>query len=260
MDCCTSLKSTLPPSAQSDDDLCYICLEGPQPCEPLEAPCRCPRKVHRSCLARWQLQSAGKVEETKCRFCDCQLPPWQSAFWPADTAASVPVMSIHFNGHTYWLQVQPGVEGLQQFKTDVCKLLGLTDDQPFDITFECRVPGQDTRMELRGLHTFDAAVYCASITASERAFSSDDSSPSSSPRLHRSTHRSIRMHAPPDHSSSNDHDATADVRTTRLQFLDQTTENQHRSTRRHSKTVTAKLVNSLKSFASRIRQYRQSAP
>lgn len=51
-------------------------------------------------------------------------------------------MSIHFNGHTYWLQVQPGVEGLQQFKTDVCKLLGLTDDQPFDITFECRVPGQ----------------------------------------------------------------------------------------------------------------------
>jgi hypothetical protein len=77
-------------------------------------------------------------------------------------------MSIHFNESTYWLQVHPGEDGLERFKGDVRKLLGLTDDQAFDITFECKVPGSGSRMELRGLSAFDAAVYCASITAAER--------------------------------------------------------------------------------------------
>jgi hypothetical protein len=31
------------------------------------SPCKCPRKVHPQCLARWQLQQAGKHEEKYCR-------------------------------------------------------------------------------------------------------------------------------------------------------------------------------------------------
>lgn len=50
-------------------------------------------------------------------------------------------MSIQFSGHTYWLQVKPGQPGVEQFKDDVRRLLGLTAEQAFDITFECRVPG-----------------------------------------------------------------------------------------------------------------------
>lgn len=52
----------------------------------------------------------------------------------------MPVMSIQFNGQKYWLEVRPGVGGVEQFKEDVRKLLGLHPDQAFDITFECRVP------------------------------------------------------------------------------------------------------------------------
>ena len=48
----------------SDSDLdekevCWICLEGGSEENPLVAPCKCPRKGHAKCLARWQLQSAG---------------------------------------------------------------------------------------------------------------------------------------------------------------------------------------------------------
>lgn len=49
-------------------------------------------------------------------------------------------MSIQFNGQKYWLEVRPGDGGVEQFKEDVRRLLGLLPDQAFDITFECKVP------------------------------------------------------------------------------------------------------------------------
>lgn len=148
-----------------DDECCFICLGNE---EPLIKPCRC-LTCHQSCLARWQLQSAGKEEESKCRFCKQPLPSWKAAF--ADLSGeAAPVMSIQFSGHTYWLQVKPGQPGVEQFKDDVRRLLGLTAEQAFDITFECRVPGADeSKMELQGLCAYDAAVYCASLSAARRA-------------------------------------------------------------------------------------------
>jgi len=43
-----------------DPDACWICLDGARDGSPLVAPCQCPRLVHRACLAKWQLTSAGK--------------------------------------------------------------------------------------------------------------------------------------------------------------------------------------------------------
>lgn len=46
--------------ADEEQDMCYICLQGNEAGE-LVGPCRCAtRFVHRPCLARWQLQSAGR--------------------------------------------------------------------------------------------------------------------------------------------------------------------------------------------------------
>lgn len=42
------------------DDFCWICMEGERPGSPLVQRCACPRVVHDKCIARWQLQSAGK--------------------------------------------------------------------------------------------------------------------------------------------------------------------------------------------------------
>ena len=51
---------------QDSDEFCWICLDDLSKGQ-LINPCRCPRKVHPTCLARWQLQQAGRAEETQCR-------------------------------------------------------------------------------------------------------------------------------------------------------------------------------------------------
>lgn len=58
---------------------CWICLGGGGDDDvdrnQLFQPCSCPRHVHPLCLARWQLQQAGKAEERCCRWV-CPLNSW----------------------------------------------------------------------------------------------------------------------------------------------------------------------------------------
>ncbi len=69
--CCLAL-------LQGDADMCWICLEeeSESGSAKLISPCKCPRKVHPQCLARWQLQQAGRQEEKNCRF-----GPWRLGAW-----------------------------------------------------------------------------------------------------------------------------------------------------------------------------------
>lgn len=114
---------------------------------------------------------ADDTQESCCRFCKQPLPQWRQTLQStsrrrndsqqqqqtppspppaADAAAAVPplpaqqvapLMSIQFHGHTYWLQVHSGQGGVDQFKADVRRLLGLSGDDQFEITFECQMPG-----------------------------------------------------------------------------------------------------------------------
>lgn len=54
--------------------MCWICLDDTKDRDVLVSPCRCPRKVHPRCLARWQLQQAGRLEETNCRCANLESP------------------------------------------------------------------------------------------------------------------------------------------------------------------------------------------
>jgi hypothetical protein len=56
-------------------------------------------------------------------------------------------MSIQYHGQTYWLHVQAGEGGVEAFKADVKRLLGLSPQDDFDITFECQVPGEGACLE-----------------------------------------------------------------------------------------------------------------
>ena len=51
------------PGEKTEAGTCWICLgeEGEQDSGPIIQPCLCPRQVHQKCLARWQLQNAGKT-------------------------------------------------------------------------------------------------------------------------------------------------------------------------------------------------------
>ncbi|KAL0041747.1 hypothetical protein WJX79_003202 [Trebouxia sp. C0005] len=71
----------------------------------LVQPCRCPRPVHQTCLARWQLQSVGRSEETACRFCYEELPDWRTAY---NLPTATPVMTVTRNRSRFcsqWLAI-----------------------------------------------------------------------------------------------------------------------------------------------------------
>lgn len=42
---------------EDSERMCFICLDS---AGDLSKPCACPRYVHETCLARWQLQQAGR--------------------------------------------------------------------------------------------------------------------------------------------------------------------------------------------------------
>lgn len=92
------------PSIQETDEICYICLDdcAANDGTSLMSPCQCPRKVHRQCLARWQLQQAGKAEEKHCRFCLSPLADWKVSLTPEPLKQEVkkanPVMVVYFEG------------------------------------------------------------------------------------------------------------------------------------------------------------------
>lgn len=87
-----------------------------------------------------------QTQEFCCRFCNQPLPHWRQTFKQQKSSSLVrpvaPLMSIQFHGQTYWLQVQMGEGGVNQFQSDVKRLLDLNSEDDFDITFECQVPGE----------------------------------------------------------------------------------------------------------------------
>ncbi|GIL91947.1 hypothetical protein Vretimale_18554 [Volvox reticuliferus] len=157
-----------PRRVSCEEDVCWVCLEGSSDLSgSLEHPCVCPRGVHAKCLARWQLQSAGREEERYCRFCKLELPDWRDILTPKVPAAP-PVMAIVYDGKVVRLQVKPGREGQLEFQRQVRRAFNLGDDVELDCVFDCRAPGTGEKIKLRGLESYSAAMHCAAVAAGER--------------------------------------------------------------------------------------------
>ncbi|EFJ46303.1 hypothetical protein VOLCADRAFT_46480, partial [Volvox carteri f. nagariensis] len=154
------------------DDICWICLDGTKDRDPLINPCRCPRKVHPRCLARWQLQQAGRLEETNCRFCQSNLADWKASLTPENLKPDVqrvqPIMVVYFEGQIHRIPVKQGPDGLKEFTHRIRELFRLPDDVDISLTFGCKEPLSGQHLKLEGIGAFDAAVHCASVAAAER--------------------------------------------------------------------------------------------
>ncbi|GMH33955.1 hypothetical protein BSKO_01789 [Bryopsis sp. KO-2023] len=174
------------PSAETVEDapICWICLDPSTPERELTLPCKCPRHCHPLCLARWQLQSAGTRRETRCEFCDGVLPDWRSTLTP-DCGANAPaIMNVNFDGRTYSFEVKPGASGYLQFTEAIRHAFQLPSDSELNITFtcdepcsalQCQEPPTDAAgnlLTLQGAGAYDAAVYCASVSAARRQMQS----------------------------------------------------------------------------------------
>lgn len=150
------------------DEFCWICFEGDRHEDPLTRVCRCNTMVHRRCIARWQLYSAGKIEEKSCRFCSHQLPDWRPILTPKNLAPAVPVLSIYYNGACHKLKVKVGPEGLNTFIKRLEELTG-TSVSDVNFTFRCRCPDTGREIYLKGFDAFEAAMHCACVRAAQRA-------------------------------------------------------------------------------------------
>ncbi|WIA07938.1 hypothetical protein OEZ85_007415 [Tetradesmus obliquus] len=128
--------------SNTEGESCWVCLSGLEdaPEKQLELACRCPRPVHRECLARWQLQQAGRREEHYCRFCEKAYPDWKDSLTPKELKPSTPIMAVSVRGRVHKLRVRPGPDGKEDFKRQVRALLGYDDSMEFDVIFECKTP------------------------------------------------------------------------------------------------------------------------
>ncbi|KAI8471650.1 MAG: hypothetical protein J3K34DRAFT_227780 [Monoraphidium minutum] len=160
--------------AEGDAEQCWICLDDAAEDGSMQllSPCKCPRKVHPQCLARWQLQQAGRHEEKQCRFCNTTLADWKANLTPKDLAPEVskvqPIMVVYFEGQIHRIPVKQGPDGLQEFQSTIRDLFRLPEDVDISLTFGCKEPMSGQHLKLEGVGAFDAAVHCASVAAADR--------------------------------------------------------------------------------------------
>lgn len=192
----------------ADEQFCYICFASAD-AGPLERVCRCPTLVHRRCIARWCLYSAGRPEERSCRFCQSTMPDWKSVLTPRGLLlCATPVLSIYFGGTCVRLRVTPGRDGLASFLRQLEGLVG-RDIAAVNFVFRCRCPDTGAEIFLQGLQAFEAAMHCACVRAAQRlmqqhaASAAGDASAAgheSAPQLDASGPLSIASSAHPDTS------------------------------------------------------------
>ncbi len=70
-------------------------------------------------------------------------------------------------GTTHRIEYTPGPDGVASFLTTLNEL-GIRVASASQVTFLCRCPDTGEDLALKGLAAFDAAAYCASITAAKR--------------------------------------------------------------------------------------------
>ena len=91
-------------------------------------------------------------------------------------------MSVVYNGTVHQLHVSNGRAGRAQFERDIRRIFNLGPDVELALSFGCRVPGisvdrgdkgdgsedDEQELTLEGWDSFDAAVFCASLSAGSR--------------------------------------------------------------------------------------------
>eukprot|EP00210_Caulerpa_lentillifera_P002081 g1996.t1 len=79
-------------------------------------------------------------------------------------------MNVNFEGKTYSFEVKPGTSGYLQFTDAIRQAFQLPADSELNITFTCDEPCTEASslLTLQGPGAYDAAVYCASISAARR--------------------------------------------------------------------------------------------
>ena len=147
------------------DTTCWICMDDNK--GGAERLCNCPRVAHKDCMAIWQIQSYGKGEETRCRFCNACLPDWRGSVQKAD---SRPLrIGLHYMGKVHVVTYDPVVQTWPEFKKYITKKLRLPKNalDVYDVKFTVNVNIANHRMHIDSIRNFDDAVKCALAKSQE---------------------------------------------------------------------------------------------
>ena len=137
---------------------CWICLQD----APELRQCACPRVAHAGCLALWQLQRAGRSEETICRFCRCELPHWKHGLGGCD-----PVVCLDHEGKSVRLRVPIDTPAVA-FEEIVRWTLGIPRESEVSMDFDCTHPASGTPVRLIGAASIPTALHYAAVVAARR--------------------------------------------------------------------------------------------
>lgn len=152
-----------------NEDYCWICFEIP---EEKYKPCQCKTTVHSKCLARWQLQQAGKEEEYICRFCGTLLPDWKYILRPNYDEIAKSEIYIYHNFMDTTKLVPIGQDAtIDTFVSIIYELYSVIPGfnilnfiSHFDnIKFECEIPDEHHTVIFKGIECFEAAMFCKRV-------------------------------------------------------------------------------------------------
>lgn len=157
----------------SDEDVCWICFGSNTQNNNLEQLCKCDRKVHRPCLARWQLQSSLTSEEKFCRFCHTTLPDWVDTIHSRIAFSEEQVrylrLSIEHRGKSYYVRVpyHPSLPNNSvEFESIIKRTLGMEDTPNVDVAFYCTNPiEKGDVIKLTGLDHYSNVIQMAACNA-----------------------------------------------------------------------------------------------
>jgi hypothetical protein len=150
----------------SEQDECWICL-GNSIEEKLISPCKCPSKVHTSCLARWQVSNIGFSEEFNCRFCNGKFPHWKKSFDTYFMRCEPAIFTLNKDGLEYKLSVYShGYEYFEKIVKD------LYNKEVVEISYTFNIPSETTKITIlpskNPQKQFESAVIlCSYLTERE---------------------------------------------------------------------------------------------
>jgi hypothetical protein len=77
-------------------------------------------------------------------------------------------MTVCHAGQTHQVAVTPGEEGMRHFQATIRSIFGLQESDDVSLSFGCKVPGAQSEITLDGWQAFDAAAFCAAVSAGQR--------------------------------------------------------------------------------------------
>jgi len=144
------------------EQVCWICFESG---DELVNVCDCPSRVHKQCLAKWQLHNIGKPEEQNCRFCQKQFPHWKETYKSSKIDSQNVPVKVLYQGVMKTVLIEP--DNMENFKNTIRNMFDLPNTE-INFTYICKIPEETNTFIFNSDgsrdHEYQSAAYLAAYS------------------------------------------------------------------------------------------------